>query len=369
MFEPALRIWFWIDELAPVPIATITITAATPMIMPSAVSAVRIALRRSAFSATMNVIQIDIAVAPYALCAASSASLRSRATSAAALRRCTTGPIAPHQAVAERDDARGVLGDVGLVRDEHDGDAALDVEPLEDAHHLDAGARIEVAGRLVGKQQRRVVHQRPRDRDALLLAAGQLIRMMAHAVREADRLQRLGRALAALRGRRLPLYSSGSSTFSSADVRDSRLNPWKTNPISALRTRASSRAVQPRHVLAVQHVLPARRPIEAADQVHERRLAGARRAGQRDELARHDVERDASQRGHLHLADVVSLREIPDGDHGARHRPAPPRAPPAAPPAPAPRFAPARAARDGRTAAVVRRGLLPSQPRPARQCQ
>ena len=74
MFEPALRICAWIDELAPVPIATMTMTAATPMIMPSAVSAVRMAFRLSAFSATMNVIRRDMAVVPYALCTASSVS-------------------------------------------------------------------------------------------------------------------------------------------------------------------------------------------------------------------------------------------------------------------------------------------------------
>ena len=31
MFEPALLIWFSIDARAPVPMATITMTAATPM--------------------------------------------------------------------------------------------------------------------------------------------------------------------------------------------------------------------------------------------------------------------------------------------------------------------------------------------------
>ena len=36
-------------------------------------------------------------------------------------------------------------------------------------------------------------------------------------------------------------YSIGSSTFSSALVRESRLKPWKTNPISSLRTCASAR--------------------------------------------------------------------------------------------------------------------------------
>ena len=34
---------------------------------------------------------------------------------------------------------------------------------------------VEVAGRLVGQQQRRVVDERARDRDALLLAAGELV--------------------------------------------------------------------------------------------------------------------------------------------------------------------------------------------------
>ena len=51
MLVPALLIWLSIEARAPLPIATMTITAATPMIMPSAVSAVRIALRRSACTA------------------------------------------------------------------------------------------------------------------------------------------------------------------------------------------------------------------------------------------------------------------------------------------------------------------------------
>src|ERR1700682_3941085 len=37
-----------------------------------------------------------------------------------------------------------------------------------------------------------------------------------------------------------PPYKRGSSTLSSADVRDSRLNPWNTNPILRLRTAASA---------------------------------------------------------------------------------------------------------------------------------
>src|SRR5712692_2782763 len=44
--------------------------------------------------------------------------------------------------------------------------------------------------RPVCEQQRRFVHQGAGDRDALALAAGELIGLMAHAVAEADRVER-----------------------------------------------------------------------------------------------------------------------------------------------------------------------------------
>ena len=52
----------------------------------------------------------------------------------------------------------------------------------------------------------------------------------------------------------LPPYSSGSSTFSSADVRDSRLNPWKTKPISVLPHARERARRQLRDILAVEEV-------------------------------------------------------------------------------------------------------------------
>ena len=103
-------------------------------------------------------------------------------------------------AVTEADQPRAVFRDVHLVRDEEHGDAALVVQPLEDAHDLDAGARVEVAGRLVGEDDRRLVDQRARDRDALLLAARQLVRDVVIALAEADGVERGQRALVTLGG-------------------------------------------------------------------------------------------------------------------------------------------------------------------------
>ena len=62
-----------------------------------------------------------------------------------------------------------------------------------------AGARVEVAGRLVGEHDRRSPEQRAGDRHALALAARQLRRGVVEPVPEADALERLARPLAPLR--------------------------------------------------------------------------------------------------------------------------------------------------------------------------
>src|SRR5579864_8566956 len=79
------------------------------------------------------------------------------------------GIVLADPAVAEDDHPPGELGDVELVGDEHDGQAAV-VEVLEDLHDLDRGAAVEVPGRLVRQQDPGAVHQGAGDGDALLLA-------------------------------------------------------------------------------------------------------------------------------------------------------------------------------------------------------
>ena len=78
---------------------------------------------------------------------------------------------------------------------------------LEEREDLEARARVEVAGGLVGEEHRRARDERARDRDALLLAAGELVRCVMHAIAETDGVERLVRPLAPLararrRGRR-----------------------------------------------------------------------------------------------------------------------------------------------------------------------
>ena len=90
--------------------------------------------------------------------------------------------VRQYLAVAEDHVPPRVLGDVLLVRHQHDGYAPA-VQALEHGHDFHARVRVEVSGRLVGEHQNRIVHDGTRDRHALLLAAGQLVRIVVRAVR------------------------------------------------------------------------------------------------------------------------------------------------------------------------------------------
>ncbi len=119
-----------------------------------------------------------------------------------------------------------------------DGVAGL-VQAREQGHDLDAGLRIEVTGRFVGEQDRRIVDERAGDGDALPLTAGQFVGPWLMRC-----VSSTGSSAALARSSRsffeTPAYTSGSSTLWSAVARGSRLKVWNTKPISSLRMRASS---------------------------------------------------------------------------------------------------------------------------------
>ena len=85
--------------------------------------------------------------------------------------------------VAQRDRQIGDRGDLGIVGDEDERRLAGAVNLQEQVDDMSARRAVEVAGRLVGQQDRRVVRERARDGDALLLAARELRRIVMAAVR------------------------------------------------------------------------------------------------------------------------------------------------------------------------------------------
>jgi hypothetical protein len=80
------------------------------------------------------------------------------------------------------------------VGDDEQRDLVLGVELAEEVDDLLAGLGVEVAGGLVAEEQGRRAEQGARDRDALLLATRQLVRVAVREVRQADAAQRLAPA-------------------------------------------------------------------------------------------------------------------------------------------------------------------------------
>ena len=84
------------------------------------------------------------------------------------------------------------------MRDEDERDAELGLERLELDLEVLAQPGVERAERLVEQQHARAQHERARERDALLLAAGELVRLALREAGEPDELERLADPLAPL---------------------------------------------------------------------------------------------------------------------------------------------------------------------------
>ena len=83
------------------------------------------------------------------------------------------------------------LGDQGVVVccEQHCRPGRVDL--FEESQNIDCEMRVEVAGGLVGEDERRLRHDRPGDRDTLFLTARQITGLLRTASRQADPLERL----------------------------------------------------------------------------------------------------------------------------------------------------------------------------------
>ena len=169
--------------------------------------------------------------------------------------------------------------------------AFLLVQAHQQIDHRPPGVGVEVAGRLVRKQDLRVVGERTRERDTLLLAAGELSRIVMHAVAQPDARQEAPRSLI---GATLRLPCEGALEFhrhedvlECGECRDE---------LEVLKHEPHSFGPQPRppvlretpQVLAVEPDVPCCRQVEPGEQAEQRCLAAAGRANDGDEPFRLD---------------------------------------------------------------------------------
>jgi hypothetical protein len=180
--------------------------------------------------------------------------------------------------------------------DDDDGDAPLAVERLQRLHDLMRIAGIEISGRLVCKQQDRIVDQGAGDRDALLLAARQLPRRVSLAISQTQEFQRCPCPFGTLGSARRPCcrikQGQGDVLYCAGAGEKVKTLKDKAQPFAA--DARQFRLHQPRNIDPFQIVFPARRPIETSEQRHQRRLPRAGRSHDGNKLAGLDHQVDAA---------------------------------------------------------------------------
>src|ERR1044072_2945261 len=182
------------------------------------------------------------------------------------------------------DSAIGMLRKTGVVRHHADGRAAV-VQFLEQRHDGLAVARIKVGRRFVREEDRRLARESARDRNTLLLTAGELAGQMFGAMAHADALQRfehetftLARTHAAISQRQLDVLINREIADEVEALEDE--SDLAVADAGALRER------EVRHFGPLERVAAARRRVEQAEDREERRFAAARGPGDRDVFAR-----------------------------------------------------------------------------------
>ena len=221
------------------------------------------------------------------------------------------------RARAHPDHAVAARGQRRIVGDERERRAASRRKIEHEVHDRAAGRLVEIAGRLVGDQQRRPRGKRAGQRHALLLAAGKLRRIMVEAVAEAHLLEFGARAIEGVAGageleRRGDVLERGHGR----------------DQVEGLEDDADARAAKPgERVLAQAAELDAVDldlafvgPLEAGHDHEQRRLAGAGGADDPDRLAFHDCQTDVAQDMHARGAPAEAEIDAAHRDCGKGHR-------------------------------------------------
>src|SRR6266566_3405975 len=219
-------------------------------------------------------------------------------------------------ALVHEDDAVGdTAGESHLVRHDHHGHAVLgevghDVEILVD--HLGVQGR----GRFVEEHDARLHGERARYRDALLLAAGEVGRVLVGLVRDAHAREEVAGDLFRLGpGEALDLHGREHDVF---DRRHMGEQIERLEHHSHLGAELGEVDAVAGDRLAVDAYFSLLDGLEAVDAADERALARARGAADHDHLGGCHVERDVLQ--HVERAEpLVDLLELDGGDRRGRH--------------------------------------------------
>ena len=193
-----------------------------------------------------------------------------------------------------------------IVGDQDQRGADLPVQFQHQFVDLRGVVLIEVAGRLVTEHAGRSRHQGARHGGPLALAAAQFARLVAEAHAEPDPSEQFAGALARLADRRAADQQRHADVFERGEFRQ-QVMELVDEAERAVAQFSASAIGQPRHGLALDLDFTAGRLVEAAEDVQQGALAGARGADDRDRLVAAHVEADIVQHVGAQVAFFVDL--------------------------------------------------------------
>ena len=190
------------------------------------------------------------------------------------------------------------------------------------AEHSIGGVLVEIAGRLVRQHQLRLVGERARDRDTLLLAARKLARTMVEPRAQAQRAEQFARPRLRLFARLAGDQLRQDHVLFGAEIGQQVVELVDEAEIVAAQFGALAGRQLAR--LDAGDLDPAAKTaLEQADRLQHRRLARARRPQQSDDLAGPDFKVHPAQHLDRHPALLKAAGEICQPDDRVTHSAAP----------------------------------------------
>ncbi len=189
-----------------------------------------------------------------------------------------------------------------IVRHHHDSQS-LFIQVRQQRRDLPGIFVIKIPRRLIRKNHLRPLDQRPCNRHALLLAAGQRTRTMFQPVAHSQAGQDFARAFVAL-VTRCVIEIQGDFDIAKRRMMRKQIKCLENHPhLARAISGETSAAKRTQHRLTNRDTSRSRR-IEPGQQIQERRLAGAGGSDNTDKLTAYDIEINTSQRRGF-LADRV----------------------------------------------------------------
>jgi hypothetical protein len=176
-----------------------------------------------------------------------------------------------------------------VVRDVDERDPDVVLQPLEEQLHLLAELEVERAQRLVEEEHARLAHQRSRESDPLLLAAGDLPRLALAEAAQSDEVEHLLHPRSDHLPRLALAAQAEGDVLEQGQVGEERVALEDRVHVPFVRRQARDGPV-------AEVDRPGTRLLEAADHPQRRRLPAARGPEQREEAALLDLEREVVDR-------------------------------------------------------------------------